>query len=428
MTENTDYKSSPVWHPFTQEYIDQPPINIIKAFGAKLYSDNGREYIDAISSWWVNLHGHANPEIASAVSNQMKISDQVIFAGFTHPGAIDFAKEILTLLPGNMAKIFYSDNGSTSVEVAIKMALQYWHNRNINKKKILAFHHSYHGDTFGSMSVSERGAFSHPFQDFLFEVDFISSPGDLVIPKEENHKNILAEFEKIASKGDVAAFIYEPLIQGAGGMLMYDSGILDSILKICRYYEILCIADEVMTGFGRTGKFFASEYMSHFPDIICLSKGITGGVFALGATACTQNIYDAFLSSDRKKTFFHGHSYTGNPVSISAARASLSLLKNSISNIKFIEENHQNFAKRLEKFKNVQNIRFLGTIFAFDVVSPEDTSYFNQLRNILYKKFLEKGVLIRPLGNVVYLMPPYCISQNELDLVYHAIEEVLSEL
>ncbi|MDH4261574.1 MAG: adenosylmethionine--8-amino-7-oxononanoate transaminase [Spirochaetia bacterium] len=413
-----------IWHPFTQSLVDQPPVNIVRAKDSKLYAENGQEFIDAISSWWVNLHGHAHPVIKKAISDQMEIMDQIIFAGFTHPTAIDFAEELLEFLPGNMAKVFYSDNGSTSVEVAVKMALQYWHNQNIKKQTIIAFHHSYHGDTFGSMSISQRGAFNDPFSDKLFDVEFISSPGEL----STETKFMIAEFSKITAKGNVAAFIYEPLIQGAGGMLMYEPDVLDQLLNICRSNEVIAIADEVMTGFGRTGKFFASEYMKNTPDIICLSKGITGGILPLGATACTKNIYENFKSNDRSKTFFHGHSYTGNSLSLAAARASLTLLRDSMTNIKFIEENHKRFILKLKTLKNVQNIRSRGTILAFDVDNHQQTSYFNSLRDNLYHQFIDKGVLIRPLGNVIYLMPPYCIDQNELDTIYNAVMDVLSNL
>jgi adenosylmethionine-8-amino-7-oxononanoate aminotransferase len=424
MTHHSEKDLKYIWHPFTQGYVDQPPINIVRAQGAKIFSENDVEYIDAISSWWVNLHGHAHPEISKAVFDQMQVMDQVIFAGFTHPGAIDFAEELLQILPGNMAKLFYSDNGSTSVEVAIKMALQYWHNQGIKKQTIVALRHSYHGDTFGSMSVSERGAFNDAFSNFLFDVYYLELHSDV----NDRPENIISRFQEITDQGNVAAFIYEPLVQGAGGMLMYSPEILDVLLGICQSKEIIAIADEVMTGFGRTGKFFASEYMTNTPDIICLSKGITGGVLPLGATACKQKIYDAFLSNDRSKTFFHGHSYTANSLSIAAARASLKLLKKSMPNIKFIEDNHKNFCEKLPSLKNVKNIRTRGTILAFDVVNDQQTSYFNSLRDRLYAQFLSKGVLIRPLGNVVYLMPPYCIDQAELDIIYSVVVDVISNL
>lgn len=410
-----------IWHPFTQGFTDAPPIHIESASGSKLYSDDGNVYIDAISSWWVNLHGHGHPVIGKAVSEQFQTIDHVLFAGFTHAGAVDFAEELLEMLPGKMSKLFYSDNGSTSVEVAIKMALQFWHNKGIKKQTIIALRNSYHGDTFGSMSVSHRGPFNLAFSEFLFDVEFIKSPA-------EDPEQTLEEFTNIAAKGDVAAFIYEPLIQGAGGMHMYEPATLDTLLQLCRHFDIVPIADEVMTGFGRTGKLFASSYMKATPDIICLSKGITGGVLPLAATVCTQKIYNSFLSTDRSKTFFHGHSYTGNPLSIAAARASLSILKNSLSNIKFIEDNHNDFAKKLSGIPNVENVRCRGTILAFDVITKQKTSYFNSLRDYLYEEFLLKGVLTRPLGNVVYFMPPYCIEQEELNTIYNAAVEVLESL
>jgi len=410
-----------VWHPFTQPMVDQPPINIVRAKDTILFSDDGKEYIDAISSWWVNLHGHSHPDIARALQEQFLALDHVIFAGFTHPAAINFAEELLDILPGNMAKLFYSDNGSTSIEVAIKMALQYYYNQGIKKQTIVAFHHSYHGDTFGSMSVSERGAFNQPFNDLLFHVEFITSPS-------ENAKAAEEELRKLISKGNVTAMIYEPLIQGAGGMLMYEPSDLDPLIALCKSQGILTIADEVMTGFGRTGKFFASEYMQNTPDIICLSKGITGGVLPLGATVCTQKIYDAFLSDDRSKTFFHGHSYTGNALSVAAARASLNLLKKTLSNIQFIEANHRRFSQSLKSCKNVKNIRCRGTILAFDVLNEQKTSYFNSIRDHLYREFLKKNILTRPLGNTVYFLPPYCITQDELNHIYTSTLDIVSHI
>jgi len=429
MKDHTYPVDYPIWHPFTQGLTDKAPVHIEKAKGALLYGTEAREYIDGVSSWWVNLHGHCHPVIARAITEQAQKLDQVIFAGFTHTGAMEFARELLEFLPGDMSKIFFSDNGSTSIEVGIKMALQYWYNLGEKKQTIVALEHSYHGDTFGSMSVSQRGAFNRPFSDLLFDVEFISSPGDLnQVDKAKEPDQVLREFQKIAETGKVAAFIYEPLVQGAGGMLMYEPGVLDGLLELCRTHGIIAIADEVMTGFGRTGKFFAGQYLKHNPDIICLSKGITGGVLPMGATATNMRIYDAFLSGDRTKTFFHGHSYTGNALSIAAARASLGLLKNSMPQIQNIEKRHKDFLPTLGALKNVQRARSRGTILAFDVVSNQETSYFNSLRDRLYDGFLNRGVLLRPLGNVVYVMPPYCIEPAQLGKIYEAIIEVVSGL
>lgn len=270
-----------IWHPFTHQKNMVSPIPIVKGEGTLLFDENGNEYIDAISSWWVNIHGHAHPYIAQKIYEQALKLEHIIFAGFTHEPAIALAERLIKMLPGNFEKIFYSDNGSTSTEVAIKMALQYWWNRDEKKrKKILAFNNSYHGDTFGAMSVSDRSVFTLAFHDKLFEVVFINTPTN------ENINQLSSLIRQQSS--EIAAFIYEPLIQGAGGMKMYDAALLNQLIKACKEENIICIADEVMTGFGRTGKLFASEYCVEKPDIICLSKGLTGGTMALGVTACNK--------------------------------------------------------------------------------------------------------------------------------------------
>ncbi|MBC8045274.1 MAG: aminotransferase class III-fold pyridoxal phosphate-dependent enzyme, partial [Fimbriimonadaceae bacterium] len=277
------------------------PIHIVRGEGALLFDVNGKSYIDAISSWWTNLHGHAHPYIAQKLFEQAQQLEHVIFAGFTHTPAQQLAQRLIEdHLPKSISKIFYSDNGSTSVEVAIKMAIQYWKNIDTPKKKIIAFLNSYHGDTFGSMSVSERGAFTKPFHDYLFDVEFITPP----FAGSENES--VEQFKKIIADNNIAAFIYEPLVMGAGGMLMYEAEALNNLLQVAKENNIICIADEVMTGFYRTGKMFAGDHCSNKPDIICLSKGLTGGTMALGITACEQFIYDAFYADDKMKTFFHG--------------------------------------------------------------------------------------------------------------------------
>ena len=302
-----------VWHPFTQQKNMTAPIAITKAKGSLLFDENDNAYIDAISSWWVNVHGHAHEYIAQKIYEQALQLEHIIFAGFTHEPAVTLAERLLNILPGEFAKIFYSDDGSTSTEVAIKMSIQYWWNQSVNNQqstvnryKLLAFKNSYHGDTFGSMSVSDRSVFTLAFHNILLEVIFIDTPD------ENNIASIKKEIEKHSD--EIAAFIYEPLVQGAGGMKMYNAVLMDELLLFIKQKNIICIADEVMTGFGRTGKMFASEYMQTKPDIICLSKGLTGGTMALGVTACTEKIYAVFVDDDAKKTFFHGHSFTANPI------------------------------------------------------------------------------------------------------------------
>jgi adenosylmethionine---8-amino-7-oxononanoate aminotransferase len=416
-----------VWHPFTQQKNMLPPLPIVKGKGSLLIDENGKEYIDAISSWWVTLHGHAHPYIAEKLYQQALQLEQVIFAGFTHKPAVELAERLLQILPGKFSKIFYSDNGSTSTEVAIKMALQFWWNhdkrgKTLNeahqtKTKILAFNNSYHGDTFGAMSVSDRSVFTLAFHPLLFEVIFIDTPS------AENMAKIKSTIQTNAE--DIAAFIYEPLVQGAGGIKMYDAGLLCEILDFVKLHNIICIADEVMTGFGRTGKIFASEYVNSKPDIICMSKGLTGGTMALGATACSEKIYAAFVDDDKLKTFFHGHSFTANPLACTAALASLDLLlkRECIEKIEWLAKKNKDFAKeikaKIHKLK-VKNVRTLGTILAFEIAEGAD-EYLNNISTAITEKALAEGVYIRPLGNTVYIMPPYCITEDELEKVYNVV-------
>ncbi len=400
-----------IWHPFTPQKNMTPAIPIVKGKGTLLYADDGSMFIDAISSWWVTLHGHAHPYIASEIYKQAQTLEQVIFAGFTHQPAITLAEQLLKVLPGPMSRIFYSDNGSTSTEVALKMAIQYWWNKdNKERNKILAFNNSYHGDTFGAMSLSDRSVFTLAFANKLFEVIFIDTPTE----------NNITELEHVLEShaSSIAAFIYEPLVQGAGGMKMYDPHWMNKLLSIAKKHEIVCIADEVMTGFGRTGKLFASYYMNEQPDIICLSKGLTGGTMALGVTACTQKIYDAFLYDDKLKTFFHGHSFTANPLACAAAVASLHLLQepSCLEAIEHISHRNRLFATTLQQVKGIRQIRCLGTIIAFELESGKD-EYLNSLSHVVTTMALDAGVYLRPLGNTVYIMPPYCITDEEYEKV-----------
>ncbi len=415
-----------LWHPFTHFKFSPDPIPIVKGDAVYLVSENGDRYIDAISSWWVTIHGHAHPYIAEKIFEQAKKLEQVIFAGFTHEPAITLAERLISILPPTFAKIFYSDNGSTAVEVAVKMALQFWWNQNklTTKKKILAFNHSYHGDTFGAMSVSDRSVFTAAFHEKLFEVVFIDPP------ETGNIENIITLIEK--DDESIAGFIYEPLIQGAGGMKVHDAALLNRLLQVIQQNNIICIADEVMTGFGRTGKIFASEHLNVKPDLICLSKGLTGGSMALGVTAVSGKIADAFVSDDKLKTFFHGHSFTANPIACSAALASLDLLqtRGTADQIQMICEAHAKFAGELKTFGNsynIKNIRQQGTILAFEIENGKD-EYLNNISALVTALGLKKGVYLRPLGNTLYIMPPYCISNAELELIYIAIKEILIEI
>ncbi len=409
-----------IWHPYTQMKNALPVIPIASANKTLLYGEDGKTYIDAVSSWWTNIHGHAHPYIAEQIYTQSKQLEHLIFAGFTHQPAVDLAESLLQLLGSNQEKVFYSDNGSTAVEVALKMAFQYWHNQGQEKRLVIAFENAYHGDTFGAMSVSGRSAFTVPFESFLFEVKTIPAP---VAGREkeavQSLKQILHDH-----KNEIASFIFEPLVQGTAGMIMYDADALDNLIQLCRDKQVLTIADEVMTGFGRTGKFFASDYLRQKADIFCFSKGITGGFMPLGVTTCTNRIFEAFLSDQRSKTFFHGHSYTANPLACAAALASLQLLckQETKRQIENINQQHKRFAETNRDHKRWNNMRVTGTILAMDF-SVNDQSYFSTIRDKMYLYFIENGILLRPLGNILYVMPPYCISEEELNYIYHHILE-----
>ncbi len=415
-----------IWHPYTHQKNRLPAIPVLKGKKALLYDDKGNKYIDGISSWWVNIHGHGNKFIAKKLYKQAKKLQQVIFAGFTHAPAVELGEKLIKILPGDFSKIFYSDNGSTATEVAIKMGLQFWINRGENNRnKILAFHHSYHGDTFGAMSISERGTYTLAFRDKLFEVIFIETPND------DNCESAKAITEKY--KNEIACFIYEPLLQGAGGMKMYEAEKLNSLLSILKKEEIICIADEVLTGFYRTGKFFAGDYLLEKADIICLSKALTGGTMALGVTACSKNIYESFVSDDKTKTLFHGHSFTANPLACTAGLASLELLqkKKCREKIERIVYEQKNFITKLEIFQQrnlIKNLRHLGTIIAFEVITNEADGYLHNINSDFTKFCLERGVFLRSLGNTIYIMPPYCIKRKELKMIHSVIEEFLEKV
>ncbi|MCO4294438.1 adenosylmethionine--8-amino-7-oxononanoate transaminase [Solitalea sp. MAHUQ-68] len=408
-----------IWHPYTQMKTAQPPIPIVRGEGLYLIDENGKRYMDVVASWWVNIHGHAHPYIAQKVSEQLNTLEHVIFAGFTHPSAVELAERLLQIISNNQNKIFYSDNGSTAVEVALKMAFQFWYNGGKPKKKVLAFQNSYHGDTFGAMSVSARSAFTQAFEGLLFDVEYID------LPTHENLTDLKSQITSL--KSQISSFIFEPLVQGAGGMIMYEAEPLNELIRFCKEQEILIIADEVMTGFGRTGKLFASEYLTEQPDMMCFSKGLTGGTMPLGITSCTQQIYDRFLSDDKLKTLFHGHSFTANPVACAASLASMDLLLDpkTLEQIQMICRQHELFKSKIENHPKLKNVRQTGTILAMEWEAGEGTSYFNTIRDRLYYFFLEHGIIMRPMGNVIYLLPPYCITTEELNFVYSKIEEAL---
>ncbi|WEK38130.1 MAG: adenosylmethionine--8-amino-7-oxononanoate transaminase [Candidatus Pseudobacter hemicellulosilyticus] len=417
-----------IWHPFTPQKYMPAPIPITRGEGIYLVDADGRRYLDAISSWWVTIHGHAHPYIAEKIYQQALTLEQVIFAGFTHEPAVSLAERLLPLLPGPFARVFYSDNGSTAVEVALKMAVQYWWNQGQpQRNKILAFKEAYHGDTFGAMSVSGRSIFTQAFNDKLFEVIFLDTPSPLGHedpPEAAAHRR--QQLEQLPWD-QVACFIYEPLVQGAGGMRMHRPEGLDLLLAACRQQGVLCIADEVMTGFGRTNQLFASHWLQHSPDIICLSKGLTGGTLPLGITACKDFLYEAFVQDDKLKTLWHGHSFTANPLACAASLASLDLLLDPACTRQraMISRMQETFLDTLAGSSlPVRNGRCTGTLLAFEVIQEKD-GYLNTISADITRKALDKGVFLRPLGNTLYLMPPYCITEPELKYVYEVILEIL---
>lgn len=412
-----------VWHPFTQMQTAPPPIPVVRAEGAWLFDESGKGYLDLNSSWWTNIHGHGHSYLAEKIYEQFLKIDHVIFAGVTHPQAVELSERILKLLKGNFEKVFFSDNGSTSVEVAIKMVYQYGFNRNESKKRFLALEGAYHGDTFGAMSVGQRGYFNKPFEHLFFQVDFVT------FPNAKDEKSVLEKIEELFKSGEFAGFIFEPLVQGAAGMRMYSPEFLNEALKLARKYDVLTIADEVMTGFYRTGSFFAIHQLTEQPDIICLSKGLTGGVLPLGLTVTTHNIFEAFLSDDTSKALLHGHSFTGNALSCAAACASLDLLEQTqtLESVKRISALHQEFVKANQHEKFVDQLSSQGTILSLKLKTDAGDTYFQSLRDRAYRYFVERGFLIRPLGPVIFINPPYCISSEDLKRGYDVVLDFCRE-
>ena len=405
---------SAVWHPFTQHALTPDFPLVTRGEGAWLHTESGR-LLDAISSWWVITHGHRHPRIVDAIKRQADKLDQVIFADFTHQPAEDVAQGLLDIVPPGLAHVFYSDSGSTAVEVALKMALGFWKNQDKPRHRIVALEHAYHGDTIGTMSAGARGVFNAAYEPLLFEVTRLPFPAGRAC-------DTLAALEEAAK--DAAALIVEPLILGAGGMLMYDAEILAKMKKLCERHGTLFIADEVMTGFGRTGTLFACEQAGVTPDILCIAKGLTGGSVPLAATLCTSAIFDAHWSSDRSRTFFHSSSFTANPIACAAARANLDVWKTEpvrarIAALAAAQEAAIAGFRRDPRFSNV---RRLGTITALDLNVP-DPGYLAGIGPDMKRLFHASGVLLRPLGNTIYVMPPYCTTAEELGLVYRAIAE-----
>jgi adenosylmethionine-8-amino-7-oxononanoate aminotransferase len=416
---------SPIWHPFTQHAVLPDSVFIDRADGAYLFTKSGERIVDAISSWWVNIHGHNHPKIVAAVKAQAERLDQVIFAGFTHEPAEALAAKVIAITPADLTRVFFSDSGSTSVEVALKMAFGYWAHKGGVRRGVVALEHAYHGDTFGAMSVGARSPFNAPYEPFLFDVHRLPFPG-----KANEHVTIEA-FEKLlrAQAHEIGALIVEPLVLGAAGMMMYTADTLHALHALCRRHGIIFIADEVMTGWGRTGTRFACEQASIAPDILCLSKGLTGGFLPMGVTLATEEIYRAFYSTDRAKTFFHSSSFTGNPLACAAACASLQLWDEEpvMQRIDRIGQDLAALAPRLQRRSDIENVRQTGTILALDVRAAE-AGYLSAVAPKLYRYFIASGVLLRPLGQSIYVLPPYCTAREDLEFILHHIEGALDAL
>ena len=413
--------SSPVWHPFTQHGLNEDIPLIARAEGAALYAADGRRFVDAISSWWVNTHGHGHPLIMAAIREQTLHLDQLIFAGWTHAPAEALAQGLVDITPAGLDHVFFSDSGSTSVEVALKMALGYWLHLEEPRHRIAVMEHSYHGDTIGAMSVGARGVYNRAYQPLLFDVDTLPFPTG-------NGEETIAALERLCAGEPPAALIVEPLILGAGGMLIYSAPILKALRDICAREGVLFIADEVMTGWGRTGTLFACEQAGVAPDIMCLSKGLTGGAVPLAVTLATRAIFDAHLSADRAKMFFHSSSYTANPIACAAANANLAIWRNEPVRKRVLDLVYRQ-TKRLNTLDQpgIVNKRQLGTITAMEFVDPYG-DYLSALGPALGLYFRKRGLLLRPMGNTVYVMPPYCIDDADLDAIYDGIAAAAKEI
>jgi adenosylmethionine-8-amino-7-oxononanoate aminotransferase len=413
--------SSSIWHPFTQHGLEEPIPLVERAEGAALFTRDGRRVIDAISSWWVTTHGHCHPRIMAGIADQAGRLDQMIFAGWTHEPAEAVAQGLRAIMPPGLTRVFFSDSGSTAVEVALKMALGYWAGRGEDRHRIVVMEHSYHGDTIGAMSVGARGVFNRPYEPLLFDVE------RMPFPHAGQEQATLDALEQ-ACTGQAAALIVEPLILGAGGMLTYPPSVLAAMAEICARHGVLFIADEVMTGWGRTGTLLACEQAGVEPDILCLSKGLTGGAVPLAVTMASEPIFEAHYSTDRARMFFHSSSYTANPLACAAAAANLSIWREEpvLARVAALGERQEARLRALERGAGIFNKRRLGTITAFEI--GEGTGYLADLAPRLMRRFRENDVLLRPLGNTVYVMPPYCIDDADLDRVYAVIGAALADL
>jgi adenosylmethionine---8-amino-7-oxononanoate aminotransferase len=421
-----------VWHPYTQMLTQPPLLPIVRGEGVYLYTEDGRKILDGISSWWVNIHGHSHPKLNAALAAQAREIEHVIFAGCTHRPAVELAERLVQVMPPGLNRVFYSDNGSTAVEAAIKMAVQYWRNRGEPQRSgIIALHHAYHGDTVGAMSASEDSIFTRAFTPLLFPVARAHAPYcyrcPLGLKREMCGIDCLGDLERrLEEHGErTAAVLIEPMLQGAGGMIVWPTEFLGGVRRLCDRYGVLLIADEVLTGFGRTGRMFACEHAQVTPDILCLSKALTAGYLPLGVTAATDAIYEAFLSMDRGQAFFHGHSYTANPLACAVAIASLELFRDNdvMGRVRRLEQQLRARLESLRSLSCVGDVRVIGGVGAVELAG--DSGYLADIGTRLGATFLERDLLLRPLGNIVYFMPPYAITEAEAEWALQQISDVL---
>ena len=424
-----------LWHPYTQMQTAPPPIPVVRGEGIYLYTEDGRRILDGISSWWVNIHGHSHPKLNEALARQARELEHVIFAGFTHRPAVELAERLVEVLPEGLHRIFYSDDGSTAVEAALKMACQYWSNRGEPERRLfVSLEFAYHGDTVGTMSVSEESVFTKAFEDLLFRVARADAPYcyrcPLGLERSTCAIDCLGSLEQILreEKGRVAGVIVEPMLQAAGGMIVWPREFLSGVRKLCDEHKTLLIADEVMTGFGRTGRMFACEHGPVRPDIACLSKGLSAGYLPLAATVATDDVYEAFLSDDRTKTFFHGHSFTANPLGCAVGLASLDIFREegTLQRIAALEKQLREGLEPMRSLNCVGDVRIIGGVGIVELA--EGDGYLSDIGPRLYREFLDRGLLLRPLGNVLYFMPPYVITEEETNRVIEQMGEVLREL
>jgi len=426
-TQNPEWHPN-IWPPFTQITKSKPQIEVTHGKDALIFTkDSKKELIDGISSWWVTLHGHGNEYIANAIFEQAKNLEQIIFADFLHPQAKRLAERLSKLT--TLERLFFSDNGSTAVEVALKIAYQTWQNQGETRNQIIAFEGAYHGDTFGAMALGERNLFNENFDNLMFPVKRAPWPSTWINDEDVEIKETKAiQKLEILLKTPTVAVILEPLIQGAGGMNMVRPVFIKKVAEVVKNNNSLLIADEVLTGFGRCGSLFAFQKANIIPDLISISKGLTGGFLPMGITLSKEKIFQSFIDESPKKTFWHGHSFTANPLGCAAANASLDLLEKEPKKYISFDKKHIKHLAKFRKLPLIKKVRITGTIAAFDLELGDNSGYLNSIGKKIKCKSMEQGLFIRPLGNVIYLLPPLCITDKQLEKSYEIIEQILNDL